>query len=266
MYHLSINERIIDSLKNKQMPWYGQVHKNFVSKAAFDGINPIILNLISSELELKSHWWATLLQWEMLGVKINPRPTSVQAGSWGARLSLYKRDNCGINKLKPWTVFNIEQTVGGFDGDRKIVKEAVKHEAADKMAVQSKAKIKYGGNESRYYYPPFDHIALPFREQFVIGAGGLPGYYYSLFHELMHWSEIRLGYEADYASCELRSEIGTAYLCAEFGIDPIKYEHNLNHQEQMGAWIKRMKDDPFYIFDVADAASKGVKYLMDFTK
>src|SRR3954452_8301447 len=51
--------------------------------------------------------------------------------------------------------------------------------------------------------------------QFVQGPGGLEAYYDSLFHELSHFTELRLGRESSSVASELRAEIAAPSMTAQ---------------------------------------------------
>lgn len=251
----SVNERIIKSLQNKKIPW-NYVTRNVVSKHPYKGINTLILGEHAARHNFKSCYWGTFNQWQMLGAKVIPRPEHVKIGDWGARIAI----------KQPCTVFNLEQIQGGFETLRTTFCER-NYTIADKLITKSGAKIDYKlGLIARYFYPPLDYIILPLKKQFECGSGGLPGFYYAVFHELMHWSEPRLSYEATELICELRSEIGAGMLAAELGVPNITFEQNENHQHYVEYWIKLMVNNPLMIFDVAEAASKAVDYLLAFGK
>src|SRR5262249_34850773 len=53
------------------------------------------------------------------------------------------------------------------------------------------------GNKAMYYRPPEDYILIPLKLQFDFGPGGPEAYYGTIFHEIAHASENRLGWLAD---------------------------------------------------------------------
>jgi antirestriction protein ArdC len=105
---------------------------------------------------------------------------------------------------------------------------------------------------------------LPLKSQFDQGLFGLPGYYATAFHELLHWSEHRLGWKGSYALGELRAEIGATYLASEVGI-PIA-DNLENHARYLDSWLKEMRADSRVIFQVTSAASKGADFILAFSR
>ena len=87
-------------------------------------------------------------------------------------------------------------------------------------------------------------------------------YYESLFHELAHWSESRLGWDASYAMNELVAEMSASFLSTELGVP--QGESFENHAAYIKGWLKAMKDDPSFIFKASTQASKVADYLMSF--
>lgn len=59
---------------------------NVVSKKAYRGINPLLLDLAAARHGLTSRWWATFNQWKNLGGKVMPRPSHVPSGRWGTQI------------------------------------------------------------------------------------------------------------------------------------------------------------------------------------
>ena len=50
---------------------------------------------------------------------------------------------------------------------------------------------------------------MPMKRQFEQGPGEPQGFYDTVFHEFLHWSESRLDWTASYELNELRAEIGS---------------------------------------------------------
>ena len=84
----------------------------------------------------------------------------------------------------------------------------------------------------------------------------------TLAHELIHWSEKRIGLERsknDYGFLELVAELGSTFVLSELGIGSV----NLNNSSAyISGWLQGMKGDTSFIFKAASAASKAVDFLM----
>src|SRR5262249_5672056 len=141
---------------------------------------------------------------------------------------------------------------------------AVDYRPAEAVIAASGAAIRFRpGLEVAYYYPPADHIVFPLKGQFERGPGGLPAYYDSLFHQLAHFSEPRLGWSDGSAVGELRAEIAAPSLAAQIGIPTLCDLALLtNHRNHVGPWVEAMGADPALIFRTADAASQAVEHLL----
>jgi antirestriction protein ArdC len=140
----------------------------------------------------------------------------------------------------------------------------VDYGSAEAVIAASGADVRHRlGLEAAYYFPPKDYIVFPQKEQFLTGPGGLPGYYDSLFHELAHFSEPRLGWEGLAAVRELRAEIAAPFMASQLGIPVVTdMKMILNHGEHLARWITAMKADPTLIVQIAADASAAVAYLL----
>jgi antirestriction protein ArdC len=165
-----------------------------------------------------------------------------------------------------YSVFNAEQidAVPPISLKRREPWEVC--EAGERIIMGSGADIRYGGDRA-YYRKDTDHVQLPPRECFI----DAPGFYGTATHELIHWTggEKRLdrptliesksfGDEA-YAREELRAEIGSMMLAAEWGIPHDPFQHAAYVQ----SWIKALKNDKNEIFRAAAGASKACDFLLE---
>ena len=253
---------LADGLGPWQRPWLRHQNDgsptNVLTNLSFRASNLILLQ----RQGYKSKWWGTERVWNVFGFQVKPHQQGTQVF---------------YGKVQNQTVFNAEQ-VEGPGIERYLVRETPEtlhpaFDAADKIIAASKADIRHiHGNKANYYRPPEDYIVLPLKSQFVNGPGGLAGYYSTLFHEVVHGTEHRLGWLADphltnkerYALAEIRSELGAAYLIAEVGIpfpDAIT-----NHAKYIGMWMKAMNADPSVIMQLASAASEAVDFILSFSQ
>ena len=93
--------------------------------------------------------------------------------------------------------------------------------AVDALLASHSVQVRFGGNYA-FYDSHLDFIGMPQKATFDDGEA----YYSTLLHELTHWTghPTRLNRPgiADIGSAEaheeLIAEIGSAFLCAEFGI------------------------------------------------
>jgi len=289
----SITNRIIAGLEKGLLPWRrpwssdpnSGLPSNVASKNVYRGINPLLLELTAMDRGYSSRWWGTYRQWESLGGQVKRRPTNVPAGEWGTQIVLYKPVNRTVTDedgderkesfrfLKFFTVFNLDQVEGDFAALRPSVPtEPVKpdFQVAQDMIEATGAEIHFGGDKAYYRRPSpvdswpnhhdGDFISVPHRSQFESAKE----YVCTLFHELMHWSEIRLGWTGSYAMGELIAEIGASYVAAELnvpGSDDLE-----NSTRYLSSWLKELRDDPSAILRAAAQASKASDYLLAFSR
>jgi antirestriction protein ArdC len=145
------------------------------------------------------------------------------------------------------------------------------NEAAMQFIAGIDHKVQFGSSEA-YYSPAVDTIFLPNCNQFV-GKSGKRAYPHAQYiavycHELIHYSgaENRLNRltkakfgSPEYAKEELVSELGSAFLCAEFGID----SEEVQHPAYMQSWLAALQQDAKYIFGVASLSKTACDFLKE---
>lgn len=274
--YIEITERIIRALERGTVPWVRPWKdgadlsgpRNGLSGQPYTGVNVLLCYLSG----FTSPDWYTWNQIQSFG-------GTVQKGSKATQLIFYRPieiededENTGekekkiIRIIRHFFVFNREQLTGHipqpFAPDPTMEEEeAARHIYIEAFAATTGASISHGGNKA-YYRPSTDHIQLPPLSQFPD-----PSAYYSIMlHELVHWTghEGRLARLAaagafgspEYAHEELVAEIGSAFLCAEFRI-----QGQLQHEEYIGHWIKRLQNDSRLIFRASRQAREAADYL-----
>ena len=137
------------------------------------------------------------------------------------------------------------------------------YEPADLAIAATGADIRHGGDRAFYrrsLVDGSDFIQLPHQHTFSPAKE----YYATALHELMHWSEQRLGWNGNYAEAELRAEIGACYALAELGVP--QSDDLTNHQAYLENWLTALANDPRFIFSAATAASKGADFVLGFSR
>ncbi len=286
-----ITDKIIEGLEKGMRPWVRPWNSDLNSgfpasietKNSYRGINPLVLSLTADVRGYTSRWWGTYQQWRSLGGQVKRRPKEIQSGEWGTTIVFYipvkkmKVDRNGqekvetISVLRTSTVFNLAEVEGNFahlQPDSSDV-DAVEpnYRRAEETVKATGAVIKYGGNKAFYRRPigawpnhtGGDFIQVPKRTQF----SEMKEYYATVFHELCHWSEVRLHWKGSYALGELIAEIGACYLassCQIPGSDCLE-----NHSKYVKAWLKELQDDHSAIFRAAAQASRAADFVMSFS-
>ncbi|QDU80480.1 DNA primase TraC [Polystyrenella longa] len=275
-----ITNQIIDSLTNgKILPWRrpwkcnrnAGMATSLSSGDRYRGVNQIILQVAAMRHGYQSKWWATYKQIQASGGQ-------VIKGEKGTKIVLWKpierktvSQNGEENKesyfiMRQFTVFNVEQTEGldrfQVSGDPQPTDTFERYERAEELIRSTDADIRYGGS-SAYYSLGGDYIQCPPVGQFESPAG----YYETIFHELVHWTEPRLNWERQkygYEMGELIAELGACFLMGEL---EIPFAENIsNHAAYLDGWLKKMKGDPKFIFDASSQASKAVDYLLSYSE
>jgi antirestriction protein ArdC len=170
-----------------------------------------------------------------------------------------------IPSLKTFVIFNFSQIE--WDAEKmpkaitpldKDVLESCTEAAA--LVKNTGATVEHGGSMAAYS-PAQDKIVMPAPGAFESAEG----YWATLLHEMIHWTghtsrcnrklDTRFGTES-YAAEELVAELGSAFLCAELGI-----QGKLQHTNYLGTWIKILKGDKFALFTASKFAKQAVSFL-----
>jgi antirestriction protein ArdC len=291
-----ITAKIIAALEKDLLPWRrmwssnnaGQ-HSNALTKKAYRGVNPLLLEMHAQEHGFQSKWWGTYRQWQQLGCNVARRPEHVQPGQWGVNVAVYIPITKKVEDpkdedeeeaeekfwvLKKFTLFNANQVVGAEQYQAVELPETTvpDYEPAEELIQATEAEIHFGGNQALYRLPTpegtwpnhrdGDFIQVPPKSCFVDGA-----YYPTILHELAHWSEVRVGWDREkntYAMGELVAEMAACFLATELGVpngDPLD-----NHAAYLKSWLSAMKNDSNFIFKASKQASKVCDFLLSFVR
>ncbi|MCB4204527.1 ssDNA-binding domain-containing protein [Deferribacterales bacterium Es71-Z0220] len=130
-------------------------------------------------------------------------------------------------------------------------------------SIENKPKIINTAIGRACYIPSTDTIQIPKKSLFV----GIDEYYSTLFHELVHSTlhDSRLNRKAEgldfgsqeYAKEELIAELGSAFLCWQFGIQKVIQ----NQAAYIKSWIQILENDKKILLQASKAAQKAVEYL-----
>jgi antirestriction protein ArdC len=297
-----VTQQIISALESDLLPWRrpwratgsqpGR-HSNVTSRKAYQGVNPLLLELHALHLGLLSRWWGTFAQWHDLGCRIRKRPQNVEDGHWGAKVVFWKpisktvvtddqtteEDEECFFVLKTFTVFSADQIEGDVAEQYQVHEDEGQPHAqpdfqpAEELIAATQADIRFGGDKAYYRRPTpdgsypnhkeGDFIVLPPRASFSTAGE----FYETAVHELAHFSEVRTGWDHDkegYALGELAAEIASCYVTAELGIP--QGEGLGNHAAYLKNWLEALKGDRNYIFKASKQASKATDFLLGFVK
>jgi antirestriction protein ArdC len=240
---------------------------------------------------LNSKFWATYRQWQSLNCQVKKRPPHVESGQWGCNIVFYKpvkktvvdrdtgeEEDERFFVMRGYTVFNADQVDGAAAKRLQVVDEPVQqpfvdYQPAEELIQATGATIQHGGDHA-FYRPPTperswpnhtsgDSIVLPVKEKFN-PAGS---YYETAFHELAHWSEVRIGWDRtseSYSNGELIAEMTASYLSTELGVP--QGESLGNHIAYLKSWLEGMRGDPSFIFKASTQASKATDFLLSLVR
>jgi antirestriction protein ArdC len=103
-------------------------------------------------------------------------------------------------------------------------------------------------------------VQTPLEEQF----SDFSSFAETVGHELLHWSEHRVGWEENHAFSELRAEIGACFFSEATGV-PVSSDLT-NHAKYLESWLQALSQDDRYLFRAASGASRGVDFLLSFSR
>ena len=275
---------------------------NQLTRQAYRGINIILLWAVAMKRQYQGNRWLTMVQKDelahALGVQLVLRkgekaahilrfidhlpsryeettdPDVVRCTQSG---DVAKRDAVTVRKLRTYAVFHVSQIDGWpdevaaeFNG---LLRTPVSDEAAaiasDALAQDVGAKVI--ASHQAFWQPSTDTIGMPPLSVFKSG----PDYAATLYHELVHWTApahrcdrktkgslahipgIEASFKEEYAFEELVAEFGSALLCAQAGITA-----NLQHEDYLVGWAKRIRQDPYTLVMAASQAERAMRWLI----
>jgi antirestriction protein ArdC len=261
---------------------------NATSGRAYGGINTLLLWAESAHRHYDGWGWLTMNQIKESGGNLRKiaddenRPSFT--GQQGTMIVYYgtatreKTRGDGVSKderfrfLKRFWVYNTDQCENlpakYTEPPRAQPELAEGMLLSDTFVGRLGANITYGGAQA-FYRPSADIIVLPRSSAFLKKAKGNATQAAAMmqavrFHELTHWTgaahrlkrDLATGFGSDkYAREELIAEIGSAFLCAEFGIPAV-----LHHASYLASWLKVLREDSRAIFAAAAAAKRAVDW------
>ena len=286
-----VTQRFVDALKNGAPPWIKPWSDsagagrptNAATNRKYSGINISILWSAATAAGYTSDRWLTYNQVSAVGGHVCRGQKSTVAILY-RDCDVKRKDATGaavldengrpmidtIKLIKGFPLFNVAQCDGlpteTIEGSVHPHSQPAwnPHQAADACLESRNVKIQVRGTNA-FYKPREDIIQMPHKTAFNDGEA----YYSTLLHEATHWTGhksrlARPGITAEktpdevYAFEELIAEIGSAFLCAEFGI-----RGDLRHEGYVLSWIRGLENDSKAIFKASSLAWKARCYLLD---
>ena len=237
---------------------------NFATKKPYNGVNVWLLGMT----EFSRPEWLTYKQAAALGGQVRKGESATLACFYAPMVSS-KKDADGKSSvyslLKHFNLFNVEQV------DGLILPELpeLPKPSGSEMAVFLRTRctdlgvgLKHVG-DSAFYNRVTDTVTMP-STAFISDAA----YSAVLAHELIHatGSANRLNRkkgekfgDSDYAMEELVAELGSAFMCAQFGISS---EYGLQHESYLASWLKVLGNDKTAFFKASRQADKAFQLMM----
>lgn len=279
-----VTERIIAQLESGVASWRkmwrgGDTPRNLISKKPYRGVNLLLLGSTA----FTSPYWLTFNQVQQRGGRVRKGAKSELVIFWkifsdaqgeNAEGSGDGRTSKRPPMLRYYRVFNVEQTEGL---EKHIPVQNTEQETF--APIESAARIiermplapPIRHDEPRAFYSPVrDYVNMPKPEAFDSPTD----YYAVAFHELTHATghETRLnragvaGSSAlapfgspDYSREELVAELGSAFLCAEAGINNTLE----NSAAYLQGWLDVLKADSRLIVTAASAAQRAADFILN---
>lgn len=266
-------DRILAQLRNGTVPWKqawsgqaaGGMPCNAASKRAYSGVNVVLLWCTAQERGYDAPRWLTFKQAIDAG-------GNVRKGEKGSTVvyvsTLEKTNDAGEERripfLKAFSVFNVaqcENLPAEISGARELPPSSnQRHELADEFIAATGAHTVEGQGRAAYTRK-HDRVLLP-----AFAAYSSPDAFYGdAFHELTHWTGAKPRLDRDmgkrfgdegYSAEELVAELGSAFLCAEFGFD-----NEGQDAAYIAHWIRFLENHERAFVAAASAASKAAEYL-----
>lgn len=237
---------------------------NFATKKPYSGVNIWLLGMT----EFSRNEWLTYKQAAELGGQVRKGESATLACFYAPMVSS-KADKDGnrntYSLLRHFNLFNVEQVDGLTLPDMPELPKP----SGSEMAVFLRTRctdlgvgLRHSG-DSAYYERIADRVTMP-STAFVSDAA----YSAVLAHELIHATGAphrlnrkkgeKFG-DSDYAFEELVAELGSAFLCAKFGISNT---YGTQHESYLASWLKCLGGDKTAFFKASRQADKAFQLMM----
>ncbi|MBC3216987.1 ArdC family protein [Serratia fonticola] len=264
---------------------------NAITGRAYSGINVLLLWIDAADKGFTSHRWLTFKQALDVGGNVRKgekstlvtlfKPFEKKETDEQGRPMFDEQGNAVVsqrNFMTSFHLFNVEQcenlpeklltpvSVAGDAGETPEQHDIERIQRAEQVVACSGVPVVHRHQDLAFYSPGADRITMPDAVQFHRPAD----YYSTLLHELVHStghisrlaregitsSSRRFG-DPVYAFEELVAEIGSAFLCAELGI-----QGDVQHESYIASWLKALKEDKKVIFQASRFAREAFEYLI----
>lgn len=267
---------------NKELALHHGLPINAITGRAYSGINVMLLWIDTDNKGFSSHRWLTFKQAMDAG-------GNVRKGEKSTLVTLFKpfekqatdsrgQPIFGINGeaimsrrsfITSFHLFNTEQCDGLVERQSSVaplISDRERIARVEHVVACGGVKVTHSYQDRAFYSSMVDRITMPERIQFNEASD----YYSTLLHELVHSTGHASRLARDgivstsrrfgnpvYAFEELVAEIGSAFLCAELGI-----QGEVQHDSYIASWLKALKEDNRAIFRAGRYAREAFEYLL----
>jgi antirestriction protein ArdC len=237
--------------------------RNAITGRSYRGVNACIL-FSRQDADMQ---FLTYRQAQEHGGHVKRGEHGEQIVFWAKR-KYTKRDESGSEEIrdsllmKVYSVFNVSQTEDVKLPSASKVAPIPPPPAMTEIYAKLGAVVEHSGDRA-CFVPSHDKIIMPRAEAF----SSPDAYSATSLHELVHWTghAARLNREFGrrfgdraYAAEELVAEIGSAFLCAELGVNSA-LEHHVSYVKN---WRDLMAGDSRAIVTAASKAQAAADYLL----
>jgi antirestriction protein ArdC len=269
-----VTEKITQKLEEGEIPWKKpwnmQLPRNLITNKPYQGINFLLL----SGEDHENPYWLTFKQAQEKGGHVKKGEKGTPITFWKViEKELKEKEGKELQFiLRYYTVFNLGQCEGIESPPLGEPSNPIQKCEEIISGYKTTPDIRINTRNSAYYSPKEDYISLQPKHTFQ----NMEGYYATLFHEMTHSTghEKRLGrfnsrdYNRpfgceEYSKEELIAELGSAFLCAEAGIDNSELD---NSAAYIQSWLKALKNDKRLIVTASSQAAKSTRYILGHTE
>ena len=268
-----ITNKIISLLERGNLPAFKKLWSsggegyNYSTSKPYQGLNSLLTAIHCQEYGYSQNAWLTFNQANKLGGRIRKGSACLALTSYRF---VQKTGEGGKDESYPcltsFNVFNVADIEGiAFDfGDADGTANGITN--ADSTPLNDAASrigvAVHFGHDSASYSRTFDRIKMPNPSDFVRKEAFFAVFAHELVHSTGHNSRLARTFgaafgDADYAKEELVAELGSAMLCAKYGVD----SNIEGHASYLEGWLSVLKSDKRFIFKASSCASKAVALL-----
>lgn len=275
-----VTDAIVAELEKGVAPWvrpwktltheFGGLPFNGYTRRPYRGVNVWLLEIARFKASYEDPRWFTLRQTNLLGGKVRRGEKATLVIFWKTHSFEETREETGervertVPLLRSYYLFNAAQCEGVPQNEVQEVTPAPELRYAQVKALleRTRATVQTGGDQA-FFSPALDFIAMPALAAFETEEH----YWGTMLHELTHWTGHssrlardlagRFGSQA-YAAEELVAEMGSAFLCAQLGV-----EGRLRHPEYVGHWLAVLKGDKRAVFTASSLAQRAADFVLD---